>query len=928
MEQQNRLRYVDTDRNLFKDGIGKNVTAAFLYSKNVLKDGKIIKYSAGVRTVAYGGKLYLPSEFFVRFMNASFDDNMLILGDKCYPCGDFCKKKNGETYVPASEACEALGICARIYDGKLIVVAGIAVLDLLSNNSALLNSAKYGVMGEYSTAHLTSVDFTEIKNKWRAVLYGDARTNDITDPDVRQKLEDMTRSARKAQAELNREEGRAILFGEKAPEASADLTTQYRRIREMAEGYAAYGAESYHDERLLRDILDSLRWMYENMYGEAITECRGWRDAHDFNWWDWFVGGPIGLVKTMLAVEDHLTMEEKQKYLKCYKWVRTIHRVGYRPDFASSRIMVGVPAALLLEDKELLYDEFLDYDLLLEESDPEKGKYADLCCWTHGYPYNMMYGFCAIDRTFFTGAVLAGTAAEFNSPKVYGMFDLVKYMYEAACYKGQGFVIFNGRANMGTEFNSGATIITKTLPMIGYFGEDEDRHLKKMIKRFCSDPDIIKMAKRVCSLYDLATLNSILNDDSISSENDYDVTYAWFTADRIAHHRNDAAFMLAMSSERHPSYESINSANRRGWYTGDGALYFYTNTDRHSFDGANFITNPDITKRIPGTTTDDREMKEWAYRSGWRSPKAFAGCMDMYGQFGMGAFEYSAYHYDGHEADGTADDGYGGGFVYYENDLEAKKSYFFFDEEVVCLGAGINSTMHSPVRTTVEHRRLVKPEGEKIIIDGKLMPAEEFASISECGLVYIEGFAGYVFPNGGEIETRRYLRRESTKTDQYFSKSDEGNPQYCTEINILHGEDPIEEQYVYAILPYASAESTKAYSLSPRVEILENSSCAQVVRKPSLNITMMAIYKAGEYFGVITDIPALVMLGQRDGLKTFSVCDPTQKKERGVFVIKGRYELVSAYPEMDIKIENDRVVITADLTDLAGKNLIAEFKEK
>ncbi|MBR2467224.1 MAG: hypothetical protein IKB38_09905 [Clostridia bacterium] len=925
------LRYTETDRGLFLRTVGNGAKAVFLYSGNVLSDGKLQKYSNGARTVAYGGELYVPCELFTRFLGAECDAEKaaLVTGTGEYRYRDDAKEKDGTVYLPAEAACGALGISARIYDKKLLVIADDDVLSALSSDAELLNSAMYTVTGEYSTDRLTSADFTQIKNKWRKILVGDASTNDSSDPDVALKLENIAKAARSVQGELNRAPDRVILFGAASPEASSDLTTQYNKIWTMAQGFATFGTQTYRDEALRDDILDSLSWMYENMYGESIIEGRGWRDARAFNWWDWFVGGVIPLTRTMLVMEEFLSMETKDKYLKCFRWIMTVHRVGYRKDFASSRIPVATLAALLLEDKELLYNEFLDYDLLLEESGAERGKYPDHVCWTHNYPYNMMYGFCAIDRTFFVGSVLSGTAAEFKSPKEYGMYDLVKYMYEAACYKGQGFVIFNGRANMGSEFASGITIITKVLPMIGCFGDDEDEYLKHMVKRLCSTPEIVAGAKRACSLYNLSVLNSVLEDESVSGENDYQLTYAWFTADRIAHHRDDYAFMLAMSSERHPSYESINSANRRGWYTGDGALYFYTNTDRHSFDGANFITNPEITRRIPGTTTDAREMKEWAYRSGWKSPKAYAGCMDLFGSFGIGAFEYSAYHYDGHEADGTVDDGYGGGFVYYENDLEAKKSYFFFDGEVVCLGAGISSTMNSPVRTTVEHRRLVKPlGGELISVAGEKMPDGEFTKTGEIPFICIEDFAGYVFPSGGEVEVKRYIRRESTKLDGYFTGDINENTQFCAEINMLHGENPKDASYAYVILPYADADKTAAYAKAPEIEIIRNAPECQAVRKPSSGVTSIAFYGAGECAGVKTDIPAIVMLGERDGVLTFSVCDPTQKAERGVFTVEGKLELVSAYPEMTVTVGENSSVIEADLTSLAGKNLVAEFKIK
>ena len=43
----------------------------------------------------------------------------------------------------------------------------------------------------------------------------------------------------------------------------------------------------------------------------------------------------------------------------------------------------------------------------------------------------------------------------------------------------------------------------------------------------------------------------------------------------------------------------------------------------------------------------------------------------------------------------------------YADSFRAEKSYFMFDDEIVCLGAGIqNSGSDAPVITTVENRKL------------------------------------------------------------------------------------------------------------------------------------------------------------------------------------------------------------------------------
>ena len=80
-----------------------------------------------------------------------------------------------------------------------------------------------------------------------------------------------------------------------------------------------------------------------------------------------------------------------------------------------------------------------------------------------------MYGFNNLSRAGFVGTLLGGTPMEYISPKQYELFNVAKYMFEAACYKGQGFMGFNGRGTAGTEFGCGVSIMNGVLPFIGLF---------------------------------------------------------------------------------------------------------------------------------------------------------------------------------------------------------------------------------------------------------------------------------------------------------------------------------------------------------------------------------------------------------------------------------------------------------------------------
>ena len=958
-EMKNFDDYTALDTAVFKRMTIRGGVAIFLYSPNVYTECQVRHYDENdksVKAIAKSGVTYVPTVFFEKFLGVHVsegeDEITLCLGTHTLKAkvgstayeldgeeGGFdfpVDRKSGHVYLPAVKIAKMLGIVAKSYNEDLLTVFGEEFVQTLDVTPGAVYAGGYLVLGDYDKSVLTKENMTIVKDKWRAVIVGSEELNDLSDPMVRDKVESVSKSCENTWKTLNKNPDRYILFGDKRPTDSVDLLTQYSKIATLSRGFATYGSRFYHNEELKADILDCIQWMYENMYGENELNERGWRSPKAYDWWHWYVGGVEPLLDTLLLLEEYIPMEKMQKYLRCFKYVLTIHRVGFIRPFAMSRIKVCTRAGLLLEDADMIYQESLDYDLLLIVTKTEEGIHTDYVEWTHGYPYNMMYGLNNLVRVTYMGAMLGGTPLEFTSPRQYRLFNTAKYMFEAACYQGRGFMGFNGRGISGQEINSGISIANGLIPMIGLFGEDEDNYLKKTIKRYCAVPEFREKLKAACSLYYLAKLKEILNDDSIPEENDFDLTHAWYTGDRVAQHRNGYAFMLCMPSSRHPSYESIDEANRKGWYTCDGSLYLYTDADYHSFDGAHFIANERIAYRIPGTTADERYRKPWAYRRGWSPKRDFSGCMQLDRKYAVGAFDYEAYHYEGHENDNETDHGYGGGFIFHENDLTAKKSYFFFDGECVCLGAGINSTMNSPVNTTVEHRRLVKDADgkfglEDITVDGALMPKGEYAE-RKVGAKWatLEGVGSYVFLDDATVYYNKYsVKGEMKVEDMYFipiagdeKYHEAGKPFF--ELGIAHGENPKDASYAYAVLPYQNADAAAAYSANPKVEIVNNTPECQAVRKASAGVTFYVFHKAGTCEDITVSEPCIVAVTEREGYFRVSVCDPTQKLAEATLKINKNLTLTDTMYRLAVNCE-EGVEITANFENAAGEAFSAEF---
>ncbi len=945
MENFRLGKYSDADAAR-TDILEKDLCALFLYAKTVLIGGER-KYLSdadhSVRTVAVSGEMYVPVSFLADSGTAEVDNNRITAGDntltvtagssecllngKTEQMAGIPLEQNGLLYVPLMDVCRLLSIEARCYDGKLAVLADSAVLDELNCSENLRECLTYRIFGDYDAKNLTSEDMRIVKDKWRELLVGNPEVNDLSDPYVVEKIKGVDAACESHLARMNRGEDAVILFGTEAPSVSADLLIQYSGVLALARAYGTYGSRYYHNESIRDDALYGLKWMYEHMYGEAEMEERGWRSAHDYDWWHWYVGGVEPMTDAMLILEDFLTAEQKNTYLRCFRWVMTFMRTGYHEAVAMSRIRVCTKAALLTEDRDMLYDRYLDYDLLLTSDRTCAGIRKDFIAWTHTYPYNMMYGFNHLSRTMFMGAMLAGTPAEFPCHKQYVLFEAAKYMFEPLIYRGRGPRIFNGRGFTQQEWSLGANTVRWLLPMLGFFGADEDAHLKRMIKRNSCMPEIVNTVRRACSFKELYIYNSILADESVDGSMSYEIAHSYYTADRAVQQKNDYSFIVALSSDRHPAYESINGSNKLGWYTGDGALYLYTRNDPYAYDPESFMYNEKCAYNIPGTTVDIQKRIPWSHRSGLRGSCDFVGTMKVGDSYIAAAMDYAAYNYNG-KTEPPTDSAYGGGFLKHKNDLTARKAYFCLDDGCLMLGAGITSTTGYPVKTVVENRALVKKDEngsgrEKTATNLGEFSESDFPQTTVSGVRWanIEDTVGYVFLEPAVLSVEKYsLTGGASYTEGGKSAPITYDPpRRFFNISIEHGANPKDASYAYMVLPYADEEKLAQFAENPDVRIISNTAALQAIAYDKAKTCMYIFYEVGACDGIRVSAPCMISVEEMDGMRRLSVCEPTQKLPEIIIRVSGNYRTEAIQPEVQV-ISGEETEIRVNTEGAYGYN--------
>ena len=877
------MRYFDFTREdevEFLKLTERGLTAVFLYTNKVVHNGEVRTLTSGgeaAKIIAFSGVMYAPVSFFVDFIGAKMTEEngriTLSLAKNTVSVGEMLKKG----YLPIEKVVNALGVETRLlYEDSFLVMGEKDALATLCESEKLVKAGPYALFGDYDTSAFTDEDYEAVAQKFCDMLVGTKDSNDITNPNVKKKIDNANEKCKQALETLNPGEDPAILWGEKLLRDTEDGAAQYSKIRYIAMAYGMYGSDYYKDPEVLKTIVFCLDWMYLHAYGEDMIAGHGWRDPKLPNWWYMYIGAPELLADILLVLHDEISLEDRRRYLKCFEWIASWMCLG--PQWRMTRIKICTEYGVLLHKPEYLIQEAEDFDAKLQVA---RKDYID---YSHSYPHNMSYGGLFYSRFVYIASALAGTALEYNSPNSYKQFLRLKYMYEPAMYKGQTFYMLAGRHTKQMVESAKATdFLVYLLSLLGVWGEDEDAYIKQFLKRHSINPIFKAEMIRHASLIDLEKYEKILADDTIPYEYDYELAYSWYTGDRAAQHRNNYAFGIAMASKRHINYESILHQNPNGWYSGDGAFHLYTSYDSEQYDGDNFINNMNIAYRFPGTTEDMQERVVRGIGYGpWKAPNSFAGSIQIDNSFITAGMEFISEYCE--TEDTTYDEVRGYGRAEHHNDLTCKKAWFCFDNEAVLLGAGVTSTMNSPVNTIVAHRRIVNDESLAQFVKcgeyEKLEKKEFVKRYKNPEYILWEGHTGYVFLEDSDVYISRY--NYTTNKEQPY-----------LEVRVEHGENPKGERYAYAVLPYADKETVDAYSKNPDVIILENSDKLQAVCEKTLGVSGYVFHEKGGCGSIEVDTGAIVMTKESENTLEFSICDATHELEELVARIKTPVKLIS-----------------------------------
>ncbi len=251
--------------------------------------------------------------------------------------------------------------------------------------------------------------------------------------------------------------------------------------------------------------------------------------------------------------------------------------------------------------------------------------------------------------------------------------------------------------------------------------------------------------------------------------------------------------------------------------------------------------------------------------------------------------------------------------------LVARKSWFFFDNEYVCLGAGISCTEKDlPVVTTLNQCLLrgdVTVSGhnvKNVIPKGE----NEFGNID---WVFQDG-VGYIFP---EPTTVNIKNSEATGSWWRINKqSDSPKKEVSQEVFKLwinHGKRPSDESYQYIVVPATTIEEMELNTSKNNIEILANTSEIQAVKNNALGLCQVVFYKAGEIeiadgYKLVSDSPGIVMLKMEGNKATkISVADPNRELDNFHLSVSEKIENRGEFLNADWDAEQELTHITIRL---------------
>lgn len=817
----------------------------------------------------------------------------------------------------------------------------------------------------------TVEDYGKIRQAWKESLIGKDLASEEGGAEVLEEINQEAEALWNAYVYKGQEECGGIPWAEDEgakgnknipyEDDAVEFRVSFKKVLSMCKAYAAEGGALYQNQDMLKDITNILDFLCGSCYtAKSQTD----------NWWTWEIGIPKDLIPALILIYDGLTEEQVMAYTETLYFFQpdpfhegvintaSTHGQGYREAQGANIIdcsTTAVGLGALREDNELVYLGMLassqtfviqnvEDSAQIAANGYNSGFYPDGSYLDHiKVPYLGAYGIEFMKGGAKIPSLLAGTPWKYPEQVQDNLESYIVEGFGNGMYKGMMLDCLKGRSvsrPASSNQAAGREAMMIILQIVDSFSQEAKETTLSALKAWLEeDEGFIDSLVGAENMAIKKKAKEILEDTSIQS-NIAPVHKSYPLMDRVVHRTEDYLFALSMYSERIQNTEIMNDENRFGWHQNNGMTYIYDEDNQYTENYWNTV-NP---LRLPGTTvvpvnigTGKPDGSGFAQGGDFCSKESWVGGTSI-GNYGVSGMSFSG------ETQGIAGDAP----VSYAPDLKGKKSWFMFDDEMVCLGAGItNKNMELPVETTIENKKLRKDGSNQLLVNGEKteIPVKEAnvkelvertadvsgTSFEQVNWAHLEGNqsvgTGYYFPEENtEIQVRRGQTTGSWKDVGTFEGESTEN---YLEMWVDHGQNPENASYSYVLLPETSAEETENYAQAPKVTILENSSEVQAVRHETLKITGINFWQeqGGSIDGITSDKAASVMLQETEqGTVKVSVSDPTMKNKGNIQLTLE--EEIADCVQLDENVTCEKTENGAVLTfAMAGTNGAASMAE-
>lgn len=512
------------------------------------------------------------------------------------------------------------------------------------------------------------------------------------------------------------------------------------RILELAKLYYSDGTEYCGSPVVMEAIHKTLGYWFS-----AKPRC--------LNWWYNEIGVPKILGAAFILLENDLTPQEKESAVELLDSSK-FGRTGQNKVWLAGNVMTR---ALLQNDRQLVKAA---RDTIASEIfvGREEGIKSDWSFHQHG-PQQQFgnYGMSFITGMSFFNRVFQGTAFEFDADQHDILASLVN--------EGYKWVIWNRHMDIGS-----------------------------LGRQFFHHSQLHKAYSLAFAAADLGISGFPKNGNTLVGHKHF------YDSDYTVHRSKDWMGALKMCSTRVIGAELVNEDNLLGYYTGDGATFFYVRGDEY----LDIFPLWDW-RKIPGVTAFEDTAPIPSIRQNKKHNKSA-----MVGGLSNGSYGMSAMQID-------------------RDGLRANKAWLFTDRYAVCIGSEIKSDSALTVTTSID-QRLKHDNLEMLNRDGwNLISSQQRFNSPE--LRFFHDNTGYIVFGKNDVIAEAGKRTGQWNTHMKMYKPADVSGDVIS-LHIDHGAHPSGDSYHYVVLPAATKESVEKFDINAEIKVLRNDALAQAIQVP------------------------------------------------------------------------------------------------